>query len=270
MNDPHVAALNYRVDHGDSIDYSRAEPLEREAPGFRLTVKDRKVRFELKEHYATEKQAKEAIAEYIRVWEFDATLKHGNSESFRLVFETPEIIDRKPTPGRISLAGRGVAIVCSSGSASLQVQPPAYPEPPSDIALNPDVRTMHQRYLGYRSGHEPLASMANFCLTVLEASTGKRNGPRPAAARMYNVDKRILAKIGELAAQRGGTEARKADGVATEFSSEERHFLDRALKAIIRRVAQREHTPQGDLPKISWSDLPPIQRRAEPAPKSKK
>ena len=257
MNDPHVVALNYRVDHGATIDYSRAEPLEREEPGFRVTVRDRKVRFELKEHYATEEQAREAIAEYIRVWEFDATLKHGNSESFRLVFETPEIIDRRPTPGRTSMAGRLTAEF-STGTPTLQVQPPAYPEPPSDIALNPDVRTMHQRYLGYRSGREPLAGMANFCLTVLEASTGKRHGSRPAAARMYNVDNRILAKIGELSAHRGGADARKATGVAMEFSPQERHFLDRALKTIIRRVAEREHTPESDLPKISWSDLPPI------------
>ena len=269
MNDPHVVALNYRIDHGDTIDYSRAEPLEREEPDFRVTVRDRKVRFELKEHYATEEQAREAIAEYIRVWEFDATLKYGNSGSFRLAFETPEVIDRKPTPGRISLVARGAAAFASL-EVSLQVQPRAYPGPPTDIALNPDARTMHQRYLGYRGSREPLASMANFCLTVLEASTGKRKGSRAAAAKLYNVDKRILDKIGELSAQRGGTEARKAGGVATEFSSEERHFLDRALKTIIRRVAQRELTPKDDLPQISWSDLPPIESRSEPAPKSKK
>ncbi len=269
MNDPHVVALNYRIDHGDTIDYSHAEPLEREEPGFRVTVKDRKVRFELKEHYATEEQAREAIAEYIRVWEFDATLKHCNFEAFRLVFETPEIVDRKPTPGRISLVARGAAGFASL-SVSVQERPPAYPEPPSDIALNPDAKTMHQRYLGYRSGREPLASMANFCLTVLEASTGKQRGMRAGAARIYNVDKRILDKIGELSAHRGGTEARKAGGLATEFSSEERHFLDRALNTIIRRVAQRELTPKGDLPKISWSDLPPIESRAKRTPKSGK
>ncbi len=203
------------------------------------------------------------------MWEFDATLKRGNSGSFRLAFETPEIIDRAPTPGQISLRGLGDTIVLSD-TVTLQVQPPSYPEPPSDIALNPDARTMHQRYLGYRSGREPLASMANFCLTVLEASTGKRKGSRAAAARIYNIDKRILDKIGELSAHRGGTEARKADGVATEFSSEERHFLDRALKTIIRRVAQRELTPKGDLPQISWSDLPPIESRAKRTPKSGK
>ena len=269
MNDPHVVALNYRIDHGDTIDYSRAEPLDREEPGFRLTVEDGKVRFELKEHYATEEQAREAVAEYIRVWEFDATLEYGSSDSFRLAFDNPEIVDRKPTPGQIDVVARGVAGFASL-AVSVQTQPPAYPEPPSDIALNPDARTMHQRYLGYRAGREPLASMANFCLTVLEASTGSRKGARAAAAKLYDVDKRILDKIGELSAHRGGADARKADGVATEFSSPERHFLERVLKAIIRRVAQRERMPDADLPKISWSDLPSIQQRTEPAPKSEK
>ncbi len=269
MNDPHVIALNYRIDHGDTIDYSHAEPLDREEPGFRLTVAEAKVRFELKEHYATEEQAREAVAEYIRVWEFDATLEYGSSDTFRLVFENPEIIDRKPTPGRMSIAAY-IPAPSASLAVSVLTRPPAYPEPRSDIALNPDARTMHQRYLGYRGGREPLASMANFCLTVLEASTRRPKRKRPAAAELYNVDERILDKIGELSAHRGGAAARKAAGIRTEFSSQERHFLDQALKVIIRRVAQRERMADAELPRISWSDLPPIQHRTQPAPKSKK
>ena len=45
MNDPHVVALNYVIRHNDSIDYSQAEPLCRDEPGFRLTVENKKVRF---------------------------------------------------------------------------------------------------------------------------------------------------------------------------------------------------------------------------------
>ncbi|MCY4237465.1 MAG: hypothetical protein OXC93_03795 [Rhodospirillaceae bacterium] len=260
MNDPHVVALNYRIDHGDTIDYGRAESLDREEPGFRLTVKEGKARFELKEHYATEEDARGAVAEYIRVWEFDATLNYGSSDSFRLMFEDSEIIDRNPTAGRISITARfGAPSV--SVAASVVIRPPDYPQPPSDIALNPDASVMHLRYLGYRGGHEPLGGMANFCLTVLEASTGKRPKQRSAAAKLYNVDERVLGKIGELSACKGGAAARKAPGLAKEFSAQERHFLEQALEAIIRRVAQRARTPDADLPKISWSDLPPIQRR---------
>lgn len=33
MNDPHVVALNYRITHSDSIDYSEAEPLSSAVAG---------------------------------------------------------------------------------------------------------------------------------------------------------------------------------------------------------------------------------------------
>ena len=144
MNDPHVVALHYRIDHGDAIDYSEAEPLDREESRFRLRVEDQKVKLELKEHFATEKQAREALAKYIRVWEFDATLKYGNSDSFRLVFEKAEIVDRNPTPGEVRLSA--MVVIAGTGSATLTTVVRNYPSPPSDIALNPDAETMHQRY----------------------------------------------------------------------------------------------------------------------------
>ena len=50
MNDPHVVALIYRVEHGNSVDYREAEPLTREEPAFRVDVKDNQARFELKAH----------------------------------------------------------------------------------------------------------------------------------------------------------------------------------------------------------------------------
>ena len=53
MNDPHVVALIYRVEHGNSVDYREAQPLIREEQAFRVAVKDNQVRFELKDHYGT-------------------------------------------------------------------------------------------------------------------------------------------------------------------------------------------------------------------------
>ncbi len=193
MNDPHVVALHYRIDHGDAIDYSEAEPLDREESRFRLRVEDRKVKFELKEHFATEEQAREALTKYIRVWEFDATLKYGNSDSFRLVFEKAEIIDRNPTPGEVRISGR-LEIKAAVGSATLTTVVRKYPSPPSDIALNPDAETMHQRYLGYRGRHELLPSVAYFCLSMLEdppvqqSSERRKLSPkRKAAAEMFGI-----------------------------------------------------------------------------------
>ena len=269
MNDPHVVALHYRIDHGDAFDYSEAEPLDHEESRFRLRVEDRKVKFELKEHFATEKQAREALAKYIRVWEFDATLKYGNSDAFRLVFEKAEIIDRNSTPGEVRISGR-LEIIAPMGSATLTTVVCKYPSPPSDIALNPDAETMHQRYLGYRRGHELLPGVAYFCLSMLEdppvqqsSKRRKVSSKRKAAAEKFGIDEFVLHEIGHLSTLRGKGEARKRGGTAQPLAPKERHFLDRALKAIIRRVAERVHTPDGDLPKISRSDLPSLKTESD-------
>ena len=260
MNDPHVVALLYRIKHGDSIDYSQAKPLVVGDSRFKLTVEDKRVRFEFKTHYATEEQACKCISEYIRLWEFDATLKRGNQDSFRLVFEKAEMIDRNGTP-RLSTnfkAGGGV------GSARLTLCVCEYPPPPSDIALNADVETMYQRYMGYRKKHEPLQSMAYFCLSMLEDSPAprsqerKRSRKRLAAASKYQIEEGVLVEIGRLSSTKGGREARKAGGVATELSPQERHFMTRAVKAIIRRAAEKAHAPDVPLPTISLSNLPSL------------
>ena len=219
-------------------------------PRFRLAVEDGQVRFEFKAHYATEEQAREEIADYIRVWEFDATLRRGNPDSLRLQFEKADIIGRDPTPGAAGLKAHFVA--AGTGSAKLTVSAPNYPAPPSDVAINCNVEIMHLRYMRYRENREPLPSMAYFCLTVLEAAAGSRK----AAAGKYGIDMSVLNRIGDLTANRGGAEARKAGGVVTELSPQERHFLDRAVKAIVRRAAERAHAPTDALLKISLSELP--------------
>ena len=58
MNDPHVVALHYRIEHGpDVIDWSRTDPLDKEEPGFRIQTENGRVRFELKQRYPSEKEA---------------------------------------------------------------------------------------------------------------------------------------------------------------------------------------------------------------------
>ena len=103
MNDPHVKALIYVVEHDKSSDYSLADAVETEQASFRLTLEDSEARFELKEHYATWQQAKQAIQPFIDQWELKASLESGLG-TFVLTFSRPEIIDRKPTPGVISVS----------------------------------------------------------------------------------------------------------------------------------------------------------------------
>ena len=253
MNDPHVVALIYRVEHGDLIDYSMAKPFVLDESGFRLSVADMRARFEFKEHYATAEQARAAIADYIRVWEFDATLQSGSLDSFRLRFEKADIVDRNPAPGAVKRSGLAGTMV-GSMSVKLTHCTSYYPSPPSDIALDPDAVTMHERYMGYRQKREPLPGMAYFCLTVLEHCGGNRR----EAARKYGINLNVLNKIGDLATNRGGAQARKAGGVTRELSHREHCFLDQAVKVIVRRVAEKAHAQMVALPTISLSDLPSL------------
>ncbi len=124
---------------------------------------------------------------------------------------------------------------------------------------DPDVLTLYNRFIGYLQNREPLASMANFCLTVLENRSGHRRGARKAAAAKYGVDFKVLDKVGNLTATKGGREgARKASGIANDLTSQESRFLAAAVKAIILRVAKVAHNPAQNTPKIRLSDLPDL------------
>ena len=269
MNDPHVVALIYRVEHGDSADYSQAQPLVLEEPTFRLEVKDKEARFELKDPYATATGARKAIEPYIRNWEFNTCLDR-QPDSFRLKFVGAEITDRNPLPSAaVRLAGSGSAGV--GGSARLTTGKSRYPSPPSDVSLSPAAQKMYQRYIDYHRGREKLTEMAYFCLTIIEnsakhpvvANKSKQKTPdkRQLAAAKYNIEVGVLKEIGRLSSTKGGpTEARKEEGSdpALTLKLEERHFLEQAVKKMIRRMAEKAHDPKKNLPEISLSDLPKI------------
>ena len=90
MNDPTVVALIYRIEHGESVDYSEAKPLRRKSLAFGSRSRTGKARFEFKGHHATEQAARQAIEGYIREWEFTAGLQRGRN-CFRLRFVRSEI-----------------------------------------------------------------------------------------------------------------------------------------------------------------------------------
>ena len=254
MNDPHVEALVYVVEHDDSVDYGNATPLHFEHPIFRLTVEYGEARFEPKEHFPTEESARAAIQPFIDTWEFEESLKSEPCQ-FKLRFRQPKIIDRHPPPDVVSFAVYETLQI--TDEVSIRISRP-YPDPPSSNPMNirdPDVKTMHTRFAGYRQGHEPLASMSYFCLTVLETKFGSRR----EAARECKINLPVLSKIGDLTANRGGPQARKAGGTGTELNSQEISFLTQAIAKLILRVAQVAADPNQNLPQISLPDLPALQ-----------
>ena len=97
MNDPHVVALIYTVEHGNSVSYEEACPLVYdESPEFHLAVENRIARFEFKKHYADEDEARKAIESFIQDWEFDVGIRRGPNQ-FSLRYKRAEVVDRNPS-----------------------------------------------------------------------------------------------------------------------------------------------------------------------------
>ena len=103
----------------------------------------------------------------------------------------------------------------------------------------------------------PLTSMAYFCLTVLE---GTAQDKRQQAATKYGISMTVLNRIGRLSTEKGGPHgARKGEGVSSSLTPKERHFLEEAVKKIIRRAAEKVHDPDTSLKVITMSDLPSLE-----------
>ena len=256
MNDPHVVALNYKIEHHSSVDYDKACPLDHSEDAFEIHVERNNVRFAMKRHYATKSEALEAVEDYIRAWEHLAALQCGPNE-FKLVFDGAEIEDRDPTPGVVYASAKPIHAIASLGEATAHVSRGAYPQPPSTkMEFSRDVKLMFDRYVGYRSRPGYLADLANFCLTILVKSVQAKKDRRKEAAKHYDIEYAVLDEIGRLCSQKGGAEARKAQGIDQDLSGQERQFLEEAVKAIIRRGAEVAADPNGSRNTILLSDLP--------------
>ena len=252
MNDPHVVALIYNVRHKESVDYGDAKPLAFENDDFVVDVKDGKAQFELKEHCATEQKARDRVKPFIDNWQFDAGLRR-DPDCFLLDFDKAEIIDRSPSPGVTKVNAAPARWHFSIPSPKVTVSPPTYPPPPIGIdSSHPDVQTLYERYRRFREGREDLPSFAYFCLTVLEYPF--TSSKRKRAAASYDVDYAVFDRIGKLSSKRGGSGARKREGVDAPLTGEERRFLERATVRLIRRLAEY-HAAKGSLPTISMKDL---------------
>ena len=267
MNDPHVVALCYNIKHSPSVSYEKATPRDYEEDKFSIHIADGEVRFTMKAHYATAEEAKQAVREYIRRWEFDAGLKRGPG-TFELVYHKPQIVDRQPSPpppvppdvvrGRATLTGGLSGSIVATG----RVTEPYPPPPPPGLKIIPDVQSMYDRLMRYRLGREQLPGMAYFCLTMLEKSAGvlrqrRRAVRRQAVAERYRVEKAVLDKIGDLSSEKGGPDARKANGTSRPLEQSETRFLKKAMVKLIYRAAEIEHGSNQSYEEIRLSDLWP-------------
>lgn len=260
MRDPHVSALVYRLETDDTVAFDDPPPLEWETDAFRMRLTDGVLRFEMKEHHASEQRARGRVEPHIRSWELWNALDLGR-RAIRFVFEKPEIVDRDPpAPGKLGV----VKEIDTAESLLIGIAPTAhvtdrrrrYPEPPTGFVASPDVEMMWNRYNGYRAGREPLAGMAYMCLTVLQASAGGRE----EAAKQYGVDVAVLKKLGQLVSEIGDPQtARKVPKRGFRpHTDAEKVWIEAVVKAVIRRVGEWAADPNADRPRLTMADFPTL------------
>lgn len=255
--DYHVVAMTYSVKSTEDVTYDAPPPVEFETDEAHFRLVDAKLTCQLNVHFSTAEEARAVVNPVLRAWELDADLRLGNGV-LRFQYEDAEIVDRTPQPpgtvrGHVLFAGVGEMVVAVA-AASAHVTRRAYPAPPGDFRITPDVATLSQRYQGYLEGREPLFAMAYFCLTVLETTAGGR----PQAARTFNIHKSVLRKLGELTSDRGDPRsARKMPTPATPpLSGAEDAWIQETIKQIIWRVGDQRSL--ANLPPITMVDLPPL------------
>jgi hypothetical protein len=251
MNDPHVAALYYRLSHRDHVDYSKTRPLSHDEAGFRLRMERGKVEIQLTGHHATVDSARAAVEPFLRAWELSAALQFGPGE-MRFIYDRPKLIDRHPTLGTVHVGGAATVSIVGM-SPTITVGRAKYPDPPAGIARDGHVDLMFARYCLYRERRTTLPDAVNYCLTVLLGVAGGLD----SASRRFAVSRPVLRKFGELAAKKGGDEARKFAGAQANFTPAERHWLEKLLPLLISRAAEVAFDPAASRPQITMADLPP-------------
>jgi hypothetical protein len=268
MNDPHVERLRYRLNVNPiQLSFESPPPLFQEYDAFRIRLENGTVTVEMKEHHASVKSAKEKVEGFIRDWMIYAAFDF-DWNLLKFEYEDAEVIDRNPSPrvpGQIT-GDVNITLPMPTCKGTGMVHPiklSEYPAPPTRFRATPDVETMWFRYQQHLQDKETYQSLGYFCLSLMQWSTGLGKGARGAASRMYNIDRDILDKLGELTSKRGTQrDARKLDSGSTLISltDVERRWIREALKMLIRRKGEYDFDPAtaASLKQITIADLPKL------------
>jgi len=254
MPTPHVATLRYRVEPAEGMAFSNSMlPVTHQEDLFSLKLEGGLLILEMKKHFGSISQAKDAVAPFFQRWEVDVYLRSRRKE-LEFIFDSADVVDLDPPVDGTKVIFLEAAIASSSDvSATLTISLSKYPAPPVHFRLTPLAETMWNRYRRSLAGDEPLLAMAYFCLTALEQDAGSRK----SAADRFNVSSTVLDKLGRLTAKGDETEARKiTESSPDPLSQSDRDWIDAAIRILIRRAGELGDT--NALPKIEMGDLPPL------------
>jgi hypothetical protein len=250
MNDPHVVALIYHLEEDGHTRYDKTTPLDYDHPDFRITISGIGVTFQMKQHYSRSEDARTAVDRFLRLWEMAADLEGFPPGRFRLHYIRSEMIDRRPDEGPKPVTQD---FSCPVEWSSEPRHPDHYPHPPDGLALTTNIEVLHIRYRRYWEQGGPLADLGYLCYTVL--TNGKQQW---AAVKKYYIEKEVIWTLSNLTAEKGGRDARKAKGISSEFSAQERKWIEHAVNALMKRAAQVARDPDREFPCITMKDLPKL------------
>jgi hypothetical protein len=258
MNDPHVESLTYRVVTPADVSFHNPPVIDGDLPAFRYRLENGSLTVTLKDHFATAREARDCVDDFLRAWELDAALKADRSE-FGFEFQQSHIIERKPSSALGKVVGTIDMLVMAEKAKAAKVNA-AYPPAPAGLRPSLDTETMWHHYSRYLEDRENITSMGFFCLSLLQWRTGSTKA-RQVVADQYKIQKDVLDTLGTLTSDVGDlTTARKLESTSQvrAHTAKEVEWIKAAVKALIRRKAEYDYDPAATLPEIKMSDLPAL------------
>lgn len=258
MNKPHIEKLFYKIITKDNVDYVNAPAVSLENETFRMVTSNNDVTFEMKRHFISEQDARDATDEFLNKWEIIIGLEN-DPDDIKFRFDRSAIVDLEPNENEdnVNLSVSVSGHVHLSENVTLHVSRHKYPDPPIKFSISPDVETMYLRYKAYRQGRDTLLSMAYLLLTVVQS----KSRTRKEAAEKLKIEKEILDTLGELCSTKGDErEARKApqNGVFTPLRHKEREWVLAACKLLIKRCGELEFCGTENLSQLKMDSLPTL------------
>ena len=263
MRDPHVKSLRYKLKTHATTIYKNPPAVKVVRAEFECLLNDGVLTCHMREHYPAVGEARRVVEDFLHSWEIKTELEMGRGE-MQFKFEDSQVIDRDPPPPGSPKIVRvsGTVNITSNVSGILHIKRRKYPDPPTVFTVTPDVETLWQRYNNFLDGKEPLPSMANFCLTLIESkANGKvKKRKRKFAANLFLIDEPILNMLGNLTANRGDPmTARKVpeNGRSmTALSEKEKKWIEAVVKILIQRTGELANIQSAQ--RITMKDLPKI------------
>ncbi len=261
---PRIKSLIYRVIPDKTVDYDNATEIIEDTDDFKIKVNHQKAIFELKGHFTSVQDARAIADDFLDRWQVLVGLENDPGD-LKFKYKNAEYEQvQKDGKNQIFLSAHISANVVVSDNVELHVSRNQLPSRPHRFKLSPDVMTMYERYKLFRQGKDLLTSMAYMCLTILEASArgstnyNNNNNLRGKASHRYNIDYDVLDNLAKLVSTKGDqVEARKApkSGVFDPLQQEERDWIIRAIKVLIRRAGEWAYDSNGQHTPITIQDI---------------